>query len=173
VEPQSGLVVHALEALHDGLVHFVDDIAALAGVRVDPVYPLVVHLQFEVLGPAAVAAKPAPYLGGALHHDDSIGPRPGHAPSSHPERARPRGAELQLDGYRLYDVRRSASDPGSLDAGHASLERPDRRGMRVGADNDYAVHSPRLPPGEHAVVPGRLTGVFDWTQASSGHPRSM
>jgi hypothetical protein len=40
------------------------------------VYPLVAHLHFEILGPAAVAAKPAPYLGGALHHDDSIGPRP-------------------------------------------------------------------------------------------------
>jgi hypothetical protein len=60
-------------------LHLVDDLAALAGVRVDPVYPLVVHLHFEVLGPAAVAAKPAPYLGGALHQDDSIGPRPRRA----------------------------------------------------------------------------------------------
>ena len=48
-----GLVVHAVHALDYGLLHLLDDLAALAGVRVDPVYPLVVHLQFEVLGPAA------------------------------------------------------------------------------------------------------------------------
>ena len=66
-------------ALDHSLLDLVDDLAALAGVRVDPVYPLVVHLQLEVLGPAAVAAKPAPNLGGALHHDDSIGPRPRRA----------------------------------------------------------------------------------------------
>ena len=64
-----GLVVHAVHALDHGLLHLLDDLAALAGVRVDPVDSLVVHQQFEVLGPAAVAAKPAPYLAGALHHD--------------------------------------------------------------------------------------------------------
>ena len=74
-----GLVVHAVHALDHSLLDLVDDLAALAGVRVDPVYPLVVHLQFEVLGPAAVAAKPAPNLAGALHHDDSIGPGPRRA----------------------------------------------------------------------------------------------
>src|SRR5450755_4796149 len=58
-----------------GLLHLVDDLAALAGVGVDPVYPVVVPLQFEVLRPAAVAAKPAPPLGGAVHHDDSTRPR--------------------------------------------------------------------------------------------------
>jgi hypothetical protein len=79
MEPEMGLVVHAVQALDHSLLDLVDDLAALAGVRVDPVYPLVVHLQFEVLGPAAVAAKPAPNLGGALHHDDSIGPRPRRA----------------------------------------------------------------------------------------------
>jgi hypothetical protein len=31
-----------------GLLHLVDDLAAFAGGRVDPVYPLVVHLQCEV-----------------------------------------------------------------------------------------------------------------------------
>jgi hypothetical protein len=74
-----GLVVHAVHALDHSLLHLLDDLAALAGVRVDPVYPLVVHLHFEVLGPAAIAAKPAPYLAGALHHDDSIGPSPWEA----------------------------------------------------------------------------------------------
>src|SRR5437588_3447755 len=75
MEPEVGLVVHAVHALDHSLLHLVDDLAALAGIRVDPVYPLVAHLHFEVLRPAAVAAKPTPNLGGALHHD-SIGPRP-------------------------------------------------------------------------------------------------
>ena len=56
------LVVHALEALDDGLLHLVDDLAALAALGVDPVDPLVVNLDLEVLRPAAVAAQPAPDL---------------------------------------------------------------------------------------------------------------
>ena len=39
VEAQMGLVVHALQALHDGLLHLVDDLAALAGLGVDPWIP--------------------------------------------------------------------------------------------------------------------------------------
>jgi hypothetical protein len=97
-----GLVVHAVHALDHGLLHLVDDLAALAGVRVDPVYPLVVHLQLEVLGPAAVAAKPAPYLGGAVHHDDSIRPRP--------RRADARSASEQHRRHRPRSRRRLASE---------------------------------------------------------------
>ena len=63
VEAEVRLIVHALKALHDRLLHLVDDLAALAGLRVDPVDPLVVHLHLEVLRPAAVAAQPAADLG--------------------------------------------------------------------------------------------------------------
>ena len=52
------LVVHAVQALHDGLLQLVDDVGALAGDRVDAVDALVVDLDLEVLGPAAVAAQP-------------------------------------------------------------------------------------------------------------------
>ena len=76
MEREMRLVVHAIHALDHSLMHLVDDLAALAGVGVDPVYPLVVHLHYEVLGPTAVAAKPAPYLAETVDHDDSIGPRP-------------------------------------------------------------------------------------------------
>ena len=62
VEAEVRLVVHALEALDDRLLHLVDDLAALAALRIDPVDPLVVHLDLEVLRPAAVAAQPAPDL---------------------------------------------------------------------------------------------------------------
>jgi hypothetical protein len=48
-----GLVVHAVQALHDGLLQLVDDLAALAGLRVDLVDALVVHLHLEVGRPAA------------------------------------------------------------------------------------------------------------------------
>jgi hypothetical protein len=57
------LVVHALEALHDRLLDLVDDLGALASDGVDLVDPLVVDLDLEVLGPAAVAAKPAARIG--------------------------------------------------------------------------------------------------------------
>ena len=42
------LVVHAVQALHDRLLELVDDLGALAGLRVDPVDALVVHLDLEV-----------------------------------------------------------------------------------------------------------------------------
>ena len=62
VEAEVRLVVHALQALHHRLLHLVDDLAALAALRIDPVDPLVVHLHLEVLRPAAVAPQPAPDL---------------------------------------------------------------------------------------------------------------
>jgi len=71
VEAEVRLIVHALQALHDGLLHLVHDFTALAALGVDPVNPLIVHLHLEVLRPAAVAAQPAAYLGGALHRNDS------------------------------------------------------------------------------------------------------
>ena len=49
VKPEMRLIVHALEALHDGLLHLVDHLAALPAVGVDLVDPLVVHLHLEVL----------------------------------------------------------------------------------------------------------------------------
>jgi hypothetical protein len=41
-----GLIVHALEALDDRLLHLVDDLATLAAVRVDAMNSLVVDLDF-------------------------------------------------------------------------------------------------------------------------------
>ena len=58
-EAQVGLVVHAVQALHDRLLDLVDHLRALARVGVDLVDPLVVDLHLEVLRPAAVAAQPA------------------------------------------------------------------------------------------------------------------
>ena len=60
VEAEVRLVVHAVQALDDGLLQLVDDLGALAGLRVDLVDALVVHLHLEVGRPAAVAAQPAP-----------------------------------------------------------------------------------------------------------------
>ena len=62
VEAEVRLVVHALEALDDGLLHLVDDFAPLAAFGVDSVDALVVNLDLKVLGPAAVAPQPAPDL---------------------------------------------------------------------------------------------------------------
>jgi len=71
VEPQVGLVVHAVQALDHGLLHLVDDFAALPGLRVDAMDALVVDLHLKVLRPAAVAAQPTADLRRALHrvHD--------------------------------------------------------------------------------------------------------
>jgi hypothetical protein len=63
VEAEVRLVVHALEALDDRLLHLIDDFAALARLGVDPVDPLVMDLDLKVLGPAAIAAQPAADLG--------------------------------------------------------------------------------------------------------------
>ena len=43
------LVVHAFQALDHGLLHLVDDLAALTGLGIDLVNSLVVHLHLEVL----------------------------------------------------------------------------------------------------------------------------
>jgi hypothetical protein len=43
------LIVHAFQALHDGFLDLVDDLRALARLRVDLVDALVVDLEFEVL----------------------------------------------------------------------------------------------------------------------------
>ena len=58
VEAQVRLVVHAVQALHDRLLDLVDDLAALAGDRVDPVDALVVDLHLQLLRPAPIAAQP-------------------------------------------------------------------------------------------------------------------
>ena len=47
-EAEVRLVVHAVQALHDGLLQLVDDLGALAGRRIDPVDALVVDLHLEV-----------------------------------------------------------------------------------------------------------------------------
>jgi hypothetical protein len=56
------LVVHALEALDDGLLDLVDDLGAFTGVGVDLVDALVVDLDLEVLRPAAVTAQPVAWV---------------------------------------------------------------------------------------------------------------
>jgi len=58
VEPEMGLIVHAVEALDHGLLQLVDDLRPLARDRVDAVDALVVDLHLELLRPAAVAAEP-------------------------------------------------------------------------------------------------------------------
>ena len=63
-EAEVRLVVHAVQALHDGLLELVDDLGALAGVGVDLVDALVVDLHLEVRRPAAVAAQPGSGLDG-------------------------------------------------------------------------------------------------------------
>jgi len=67
VEAEVRLIVHALEALDDRLLHLVDDLAALPGLGVDAVDALVVDLDLQILRPAAVAAQPAADLRRALH----------------------------------------------------------------------------------------------------------
>ena len=58
VEAEMRLVVHALQALHDGLLQLVDRLGALAGLGIDLVDALVVDLDLEVGRPAAIAAQP-------------------------------------------------------------------------------------------------------------------
>src|SRR5439155_15053322 len=66
-EAQVRLVVHAVQTLHDGLLQLVDDLRALAGLRIDLVDALVMHLHLEVGRPAAVAAQPGLGARGVRH----------------------------------------------------------------------------------------------------------
>ncbi len=70
VDGQVRLVVHAVEALHDGLLDLVNALGRLAGLRVDAQQRVIVDLSFQSLGPAAVAAKPGgPITFEVLVHD--------------------------------------------------------------------------------------------------------
>jgi crotonobetainyl-CoA:carnitine CoA-transferase CaiB-like acyl-CoA transferase len=82
-ERQVGLVVQAVEALNDGLLHLLDRVDRLARLRVDLENALVVELHLEVLRPAAVAAQPA-RLG-----PDRVGCRSLHAPIMLPRAPEP------------------------------------------------------------------------------------
>src|SRR6185437_8249814 len=62
-EAEVRLVVHAVQALNDGLLQLVHHFRALARVGVDLVDALVVDLHLEVLRPAAVAPQPRPCSG--------------------------------------------------------------------------------------------------------------
>jgi hypothetical protein len=44
-----GLIVHAVEALHDSLLQLVDHFGALAGLGIDLVDPLIVDLDLQIL----------------------------------------------------------------------------------------------------------------------------
>src|ERR1044071_5630735 len=66
-EAEVRLVVHAVQALDDRFLHLVDDLGPFAGLGVDLVDALVVHLHLEVGGPAPVAAQPGPRVDGTLH----------------------------------------------------------------------------------------------------------
>ena len=68
------LVVHAVQALDDGLLELVDHLGALAADGIDPVDALVVDLHLELLRPAAVAAQPGADRRsfGTLHRSHSM-----------------------------------------------------------------------------------------------------
>src|SRR5680860_1310781 len=69
LEGQVGLVVHEVEALHGRFLDLVDAFGGDAGVGVDPADRVVVDLDLEVLGPAAVAAQPGRAVPVELAHD--------------------------------------------------------------------------------------------------------
>ncbi len=58
LEGEVGLVVHAVDALHERLLHLVDALGEDPAVGVDAADRVVVDLDLEVLGPAAVTAQP-------------------------------------------------------------------------------------------------------------------
>ena len=62
LDRQVGLIVHAVQALHHGLLDLLDPVGRLARLGVDLEDAVVVDLRLEALRPAAVAAQP----GGAL-----------------------------------------------------------------------------------------------------------
>src|SRR5881394_2368315 len=59
LEGEVGLVVHTVEALHDRFLHFVDPFGWDTRLGVDAADRVVVDLDLEVLGPAAVATQPS------------------------------------------------------------------------------------------------------------------
>ena len=72
-EREVGLVVQAVEALDDRLLDLLDRLDGVAGLGVDLEHSFVMDLDFEVLGPAAVAPQPARervdrVSGGSFHH---------------------------------------------------------------------------------------------------------
>ena len=81
VEAEVRLVVHAVEALHDGLLDLVDDLAALPADGVDAVDSLVVDLDLELLRPASVAAQPrADRVSRTFHLNPFYAPARGNSP---------------------------------------------------------------------------------------------
>ena len=68
LEGQVGLVVHAVEALHDRLLDLVDALGRDPGLGVDAADRVVVDLDLEVLRPAAVAAQPGAAVAVQLIH---------------------------------------------------------------------------------------------------------
>ena len=112
VEDQMRLVVHAVQALDDGLLQLVHDVGALAGDGIDAMDALVVDLDLEVLGPAAVAAQPRSNRSRSRHG------APFYAPGCAPpvrRLARPRRGALR--------VRRAVGR-------RAGARRPSRRSVR-------------------------------------------
>ena len=106
VEAQVGLVVHAVQALHDRLLELVDDLGALAGSGIDAVDALVVDLHLEVRRPAAVAAQPAADVHGTLHPPKCRLRPMGEPVLGRRPRAAPRGRR-QGDARRSRAARRS------------------------------------------------------------------
>ncbi len=58
LDRQMGLIVHAVEALNDGLLHLLDPLGGLARLRIDAQDRVLMDLRLEPLRPAAVAAQP-------------------------------------------------------------------------------------------------------------------
>ena len=69
---QVRLIVHAVEALDDGLLDLLDAVGGLAALGIDLEDRVVVDLGFEALRPAAIAPQPGtPLLGKAFVHRPS------------------------------------------------------------------------------------------------------
>ena len=120
-EAEVRLVVHAVQALHDGLLQLVDDLRALAGVGVDFVDPLVVDLDLQILRPAAVAAQPAARarLGHRALHELIVcirlpAPRGSDIFSRRNADGAPRGRPVLTLALRPNDDPRSTSCPSCL-----------------------------------------------------------
>ena len=68
LDREMGLVVHAVEALDDGLLDLLDPLGGLAGLGVDADDRVVVDLRLEARRPAAVAAQPGAAVAVQLAH---------------------------------------------------------------------------------------------------------